>query len=38
MERLQFDEAWAGLEGLGITQQQALEAQWHAFAWRSAAA
>ncbi len=37
MERLEIDGAWIELDGLGITQQQAFEAQWHAFAWRSVA-
>jgi c-di-GMP-related signal transduction protein len=35
IERLHFDEAWKRLRDIGITQEQALEAQWQAFAWRS---
>ncbi|HTP28206.1 MAG TPA: EAL domain-containing protein [Anaeromyxobacteraceae bacterium] len=35
MERLETEEAWALLKGLGITQEQVSEAQWRAFAWRS---
>jgi c-di-GMP-related signal transduction protein len=35
IERLDFDAAWKQLRDIGITQEQALEAQWRAFAWRS---
>ena len=35
MERLDFESAWKQLEKLNITRQDALAAQWQAFAWRT---
>ena len=36
MEHFELDQAFAELDRLGITPQDALEAQWRAFGWRSA--
>jgi c-di-GMP-related signal transduction protein len=38
MERLEIDEALDQVRCLQMTREQVLEAQWKAFAWRSAAA
>jgi c-di-GMP-related signal transduction protein len=37
MERLEVDEALDQVRSLQMTREQVLEAQWKAFAWRSAA-
>jgi EAL and modified HD-GYP domain-containing signal transduction protein len=38
MERLEVGEALDEVRSLQLTREQVLEAQWKAFAWRSAAA